>query len=446
MKMKRNSFLLVMLLGAVFFALLSGCSNESAETLQNAEPPKESSEQRQNQPEPEEVQEQKEPATVRFSSKGWFTDEEFERLIMQPVAEQAPYITVEVLEGTIDAQLNAGEIPDIIITHNGVMLEYSDRGLMSDLNELVKKHQLDLDRFDPSVLESLTYEGKLMAVPFAVNFTALYYNTDIFDMFGVEYPPDGMTWDDVIELAARVSREHEGVSYRGLDLETPGRFLRVMGLDTVDYRTNKALVNSEDFRTILDITHRVFSIPGNRPASGNVAGNINEFFSDKTVAMLATTNRFFQLFEADRNGLNWDVAQYPSIPGRENIGTDVDAHLFAVPVTAPNRDAAVELIKIVTSDEIQMIMTRETARLSPLKDPVFAQNFAKDLELAKGKNIEGIFKSRRIPAPIRSVYSSDANRIFLEQVQLFVDGAKDANTALRDAEEAINQFIASNPR
>mgnify|MGYP007013986005 FL=1 len=91
-------------------------------------------------------------------------------------------------------------------------------------------------------------------------------------------------------------------------------------------------------------------------------------------------------------------------------------------------------------------MTRETARLSPLKDPVFAQNFAKDLELAKGKNIEGIFKSRRIPAPIRSVYSSDANRIFLEQVQLFVDGAKDANTALRDAEEAINQFIASNPR
>jgi len=159
------------------------------------------------------------------------------------------------------------------------------------------------------------------------------------------------------------------------------------------------------------------------------------------LAMFPTVNIISTLMAtAEKSNLNWDVAQYPSLPGKPGINTDVDAHLFAIPVNAKHKDAAMKVLEIITSDEVQMEMTRKTARLSPLKDNKFVEGFAKDAQGTNGKNIAGIFKSKRIEAPIRSKYSTSP---FVEkEIEAYVSGQKDLNTAIRDAEEAINKNIA----
>lgn len=448
MNQKNKAFMLAISFIIAFSILITGCGSKQSDDPGGTtvtQPPNSGKDSPAPEPKVDYVP-KTDPVTVRFSSLGWFTQEEFDDLIVAPVKAKAPHITIEVMTGPIADQLAASDIPDLVITHNGVMLDYTEQGIMSDLNAQVKQQQMDLGRFNPVILESLRYNGQLMAIPFAVNFTALYYNIDLFEKFGEDYPRDGMTWDDAIMLAQKLSRQDGDIHYRGIDLETPGRFLRVMGLDYTDYKTHKPAVNQDGFRTAFELSKRVFDIPGNMPASGKVDGNMGGFFNDKTVSMLATTNRFFNLIEATRNGLNWDVTSYPTIPGRPGIGTDVDAHVFTIPVSAKNKEAALEVIKIFTSDEVQLKMTKETARLSPLNDPSLRAAFASEMDIAQGKNIAAIFQNEFIEAPIRSVYNGQIGPLFKEQVQLYVNGEKDLNTAIRDLEEAITQLIAANPR
>ena len=62
------------------------------------------------------------------------------------------------------------------------------------------------------------------------------------------------------------------------------------------------------------------------------------------------------------------------------------------------------------------------------------------MEIAKGKNIAGIFKNHFIKAPIRSSYG-ELGTLFGEEIQKYVDGEKDLNSAIRDMEEAIIQIV-----
>lgn len=421
----------------MFGLLLAGCGGNEQGGAQG-EAPTPAKEVEKMEPE--------KPVTLKVHIPvGWFTDDEMQKLIYEPLKKKAPHITLERREGDVNKLLAAGDIPDLIVTHSGTMLQYAELGIMSDLNELVQLKKFDLNRFDPAVINTLKMDGKLMALPYAVNFTALYFNKDIFEKFGVPFPKDGMTWDDAIDLAKRVTREDAGTKYRGIDPETISRLSRVLGIDNVDYKSNKATVVNDGWKTVFDIYKKVFSIPGNMPSTGNILGNpgYNEFFTVKTLAMYPSVNRFPAIKNAEITGLNWDVAQYPSMPGKPGIGTDVDAHIFAITAGSKHREAAMNVIEIVTSDELQMTMTRETARLSPLKDPSFSSAFAADFGIAEGKNIAGIFKSRRIEAPIRSMYLTNANKIVEKYVKEYVEGVKDLNTALRSAEEEIDKYIAT---
>lgn len=44
----------------------------------------------------------------------------------------------------------------------------------------------------------------------SISTRALFYNKDLFDRYGVPYPTNAMTWDDVLALAKRFPTKGEG--------------------------------------------------------------------------------------------------------------------------------------------------------------------------------------------------------------------------------------------
>lgn len=77
-----------------------------------------------------------------------------------------------------------------------------------------------MSKFNPEALDSTKpygAKGEQFLLPFTINFYAFFYNKDVFDKLGVAYPKDSMTWDDVIELARKTTRNQDGVQYRGVD-------------------------------------------------------------------------------------------------------------------------------------------------------------------------------------------------------------------------------------
>jgi len=278
---------------------------------------------------------------------------------------------------------------------------------------------------------------ELAALPFAVNFNALY---------GVSYPKDGLTWEELIPMAEKLSRIEDGTTYRGLDPENINRMSMPLSFTMVDAKTNKASVHIEGWKAVFEQAKRIWSIPNNKPGTLNATGR-TQFMNDKNVAMLPVQNILnLGLEAAAAKGLDWDMAQYPSYKNSPNVYGHVDTHIFSVTKPSKLKDQAMQvLISVITSDEVQLLSTRTTARLSPLKNTELKKQLGADMAFLKGKHLEAIFKSTPAPAPTFSLYEFQARAIVQKTFQIYFDST-DLNTTLRDAEMQVNQMLEASVR
>lgn len=435
--LSHSRYVLFMLL-LMSIVIIMACSDQT--TVQTETSPQQNQEHNTtntNQASP--VKAVEDPVTIKLFFHTRFTDEDYEKIAIDEILKKKyPYITVERIPPQDYNQLLAtGSVPDLVFTYNGMLLEFSEVGLVSDLNGYVKQFNIDTAVFESSIIQSMINDaGELLAIPFSDQIRALYYNKAIFDKYGVDYPQDGMSWDDAYEVARRVTGEDAGIQYSGLD---PGAFARIVlqnNLDFIDYKTHAPNVNSDEMKYVFELLNRIWTIPGNNPQT-----NTNRFIKDQTTAMYAYVNILDLLGEPTRNGFEWDMAQYPSMPGRPNLSHPVDAHILTIPQTSNNKEAAMKFIDVMISEEVQMNSVRKTARVSPLIDPQYKENYAAELDFVQGKNIEGIFKSKPFYAPFRSKHYASARGITETKFKEYLGGAKDMNTALREAEQEIIQYV-----
>jgi multiple sugar transport system substrate-binding protein len=116
-------------------------------------------------------------------------------------------------------------------------------------------------------------------------------------------------------------------------------------------------------------------------------------------------------------------------------------HLYGISKTSKHKEAAAKVIEVLSSDEVHQTMVRSTGRVSALKDPGLQQAYGADNPLLKGKNIQAMFKSTYSPGLQFSKYSGEASTIMEAEYKNFLNNKYDVNTALRNAEEKINQAI-----
>jgi multiple sugar transport system substrate-binding protein len=280
-------------------------------------------------------------------------------------------------------------------------------------------------------------------LPLNIYPVALFYNKDIFDRFGVAYPKDGLTWDEVIELAKILTRNENGQQYRGFDPQVVYALASSLPIDILDPRTDKASVLNDQWRMVLDVYKKIVTIPGNTPKGTTFAQLVEGFLKDKNVAMHAS-NMFVQMEEATKNGFNWDIAQYPQYKGYPNIGGGGQSNIVAVSKTSKHKEEVMKVIGVMLSDEVQLLGASRYARLSALKDQKFKDAYGKDVPYLKGKNIQSLFKSRPGEYANYSPLAGtrDVRAIFEQKVKEFVSGQKDFNTAMREAEEEMNKKVA----
>lgn len=123
-----------------------------------------------------------------------------------------PYITVELVEipnaefrEKITVQLSAGE--DIDIFWGGNHGEYADSismGQCYPLDELIKRDNLDITNYH-SNYDSMKCGGSVYALPNRCDAAVLFYNKELFDQAGVEYPQGNMSYEAFRELAKKMS-------------------------------------------------------------------------------------------------------------------------------------------------------------------------------------------------------------------------------------------------
>ena len=103
------------------------------------------------------------------------------------------------------AMLAAGDTTDIFMVKEVTDLQnWYQAGYAENLNDYIAAANFDLSGY-VGMESNYAIDGNQMALPFRSDFEILFYNKDLFDAAGVEYPTNGMTWEEYKEKAIAVA-------------------------------------------------------------------------------------------------------------------------------------------------------------------------------------------------------------------------------------------------
>ncbi|TNJ64170.1 extracellular solute-binding protein [Paenibacillus hemerocallicola] len=433
----KTSFVSVLSALALFGLAACGTSTDSKGTGQPA------------QPQPE----QKKPITLYIQNiySGSPSAEEFKEQYGKLIQQKFPHIErIEYFSNAtrpLDQVMLAKERMDIVITSQATFhTTFLPNSLQTDLTEFITKTGYNTGRLDPSSLELVNKlgGGKPYGLPVDAGGTYMLYNKDLFDKFGVAYPPNKMTWDQFADLSKKLSRTDNGVMYHGSAL-APVNFLirNPYALNHLDPSTGKADFSNPTWSRFLSQIADLYRIPGNEKTATHLttSGVLNLFTKDRVAAMyspiIANDLSLTFTFEA----LNFDFTHFPTMPNAPgNVQTY--PNIYAVSSTSPHKEDAFDVIAFMTSDEVQLAKSKRGV-FSTLGNKEIRAAFAQEApEFIRKKNL-AIFAEPNVYATPTNIseYTSTANGELNTALTEVIATGKDVNTALREAAEKANQKI-----
>ncbi|MNH93710.1 Bacterial extracellular solute-binding protein [compost metagenome] len=283
------------------------------------------------------------------------------------------------------------ENPDVfeLSLKNFKQLLEEDR--LYDLNTLMTNDDFDLEGIHPEIVNYVRQlgRGKLYGLTPFFESRAIYYNKDLFDKYQIPYPNDGMTWEEVIQLAKRFPTDN-GIS--GLYIQDFNTFVNEIALSEnlkpVNEKEKKLALNTESYRKIFEMIMDAYEskavvMPFLEPI------NVYDPFIMGESAMTVDyyyyiNNKINWAKEEKGNHLNWELAAAPvDESNREVSSFFVASGFLSVNAESENKQAAWEFVKFINSKEYAKAKSR-TNGFSPLARTDYIYN-------PEGKRMEAFF-------------------------------------------------------
>lgn len=430
--------------------IIAGCSGTSGGDAQTSSPPENAPTPAEQTPEPED-EEQLEPVELFFySTSGDFaTEEHFMQAIGTPIQSEFPHVTPTFIlyEGgkQLEQFVTIGQEIDILFNSSGMtpssLLLYN---MEMDISDLIKKHNYDLSHLEPTSVEiqRMFSGGGIYGLPVFTTTNTMYYNRDLFDRFGVDYPKDGMTWEEAYDMIDVMSRMEEGVNYRGMIISPAHSFrLNALSVPYINPETNETTYETPLFKRMLETYTRIYENELNRfePGKSSYGTQLATFDKEQTTATFLGLSTLGAVRFKDT--INWDVASHPVYSDQPDIGPQSYPTYFYLTNTSEHHDTAFQVTAYLTTEGFQYHLARE-GLMPVLDDHGFIEEFGTNVPDYQGKNINALLPNKYAdPMPI-SPYRSNAEPIVRAKYEEVITGQKDINTALREAKEEADKAIA----
>lgn len=305
------------------------------------------------------------PVTLTFS--WWGNDERIDYTVsaVGEFEKENPDIDVNckyaVWNGYTKRQgiyMNSSDMPDVMQINFDWIKTYSPDGNgFYDLNQL--KDVFDFSNFTDEDLELGTVNGKLNAIPTALNTHCIFFNKDIYDKYGLELPK---TWDDYFENA-KVLREHD--IYVSCMADKAEFFFilayceQVANKDSCD-KDGKISLSVEDIEIMLDFYKRITDEKVVYQVKDSSFAMMANNQSASTMRWISGAQVLFDgLFQ--ENKVNIAVAEFPRTKDTTNLGWYIKpATLYAISPTTQNpKEAGILLNYLLNSPEMAMYQQTE---------------------------------------------------------------------------------------
>ena len=237
------------------------------------------------------------------------------------------------------------------------------KGSILALDDYIAADGIDLTQF-AGTTDQVTVDGSLYELPFRNDFWVLFYNKDLFDAAGVDYPTNDMTFEEYDALARAVTDTTFGSQVYGAHYHTWRSAVQLFGVLDGEH-------------TILDGEYSFFKpyyeMVLNQEADGvcrkytdlKTEGlHYSAAFSGGDVAMMNQGSWFISTlitnlasgeYDADLCG-NWGIVKYPHAEGVEPGSTLGTITGISITTASDNPDEAWEFVKWVSGEEGAAVM------------------------------------------------------------------------------------------
>ncbi|WP_411788645.1 ABC transporter substrate-binding protein [Halobacillus rhizosphaerae] len=398
--------------------------------------------------------------TLGFYSSG-SADDKMNELIKK-FEKQHPDIKVKTQNAPyqqffqkLDTQIAGGNAPDVWLSDGVFVQKYAERGAAKDLTDWINK---DLNKDDYYGLDfNKDSDGKYWAVPQGIQIGALFYNKDMFDKAGVDYPDENWTWEDLKKAGAKLTLDTSGktadesgfktnsVKQYGLTFFniTEGWMpvLKSYGGGVLDEDLRNSIVdspeNKEAVNYIVDGMDRgIFTDPSDLQAFQSPMSP----FPSQTAAM--RIGIYARALAANETGVNYDVTVLPKGPdGKRFSPVIANSWIISNSTSDAKAKAAWEWIKYwVSNDEVQ----KEWAALGEAV-PVKKSVANSDLFLNSGEKPEN---KQAFLDSFDFAGTLDVNAVWSEWVKKFGDNIDRAflnetsvDKALKEADKEVQKVL-----
>ena len=341
-------------------------------------------------------------------------------------------------QNKFDTAAGASGAPDVLRSEVGWTPAFAKKGFLLPLDGT--DALTDKAKFQPSLIEQATYEGKTYGVPIVTDTLALVYNKALFAKAGLTGAPK--TWADLKTAAATIKAKTGVDGYWGSTQAYYAQsFLYGEGTDTVDAAAKKITVDSAPAEKAYGTWLGLFDGKGLHKAdtTADAYAHIQDAFVNGKVAAIVQgpweiTN--FYKGTAFKDKANLGVAPVPA-GSSGKAGAPTGGHNLSVYAgsDAAHQKAALKFVNFMTSAKSQTQIALKNSTL-PTRDDAYTAEIKADPGLA---GYQSVLPAAQ-PRPALPEYSSLWAPLDTELAQI-AGGKESLDKGLGNAETAIAKLV-----
>lgn len=384
--------------------------------------------------------------TVRVQGYGGSDPAIVQRLIDEVIgadlAKQGITIQYEPIETDYNAvltnALSAGTAGDVFYIPGETAPGIIATGKVLPLNGVV-----DTSAFIDSLMSVYTIDGKVYGIPKDFNTLAVFYNKDIFDAAGVDYPSADDDWNSFADKLTKVSQVDPNIHGICLpaDFARMGAFAFANGWTTFQADGSVNLLDPA-FRQAFDFyTGLVRDGVAVQPADVG-AGWPGDCLAKEQAAVAIEGAWILGFLRDNAPNLQLGSTLLPASPNTGQSGNFIYTVAWGVNADSPVRDAAVKVLEALTSPATQQFILEQGLAIPSRKALADNPYFQQDTPEAQGNLtvFQGATHGNVYGFQFGSV-GTDYMTPINNALNVVMTGQADSDTALNQAQQELQALL-----
>ena len=290
----------------------------------------------------------------------------------------------------LEAGASGGTMPDVFWMHSNTAQMYMENDILLKLNDYIDKDSsIDMSKYYEGVKDLYTRsDGNIYALPKDHDTIALLYNKAIFDKYGVQYPTDKWTWEDMYAAAKKISEDSKGDVY-GIAMNTSnnqdGWYNLIYGYGgqviTDDHKGTT--IGSDKAKAGMEMTRKLLTVGA--PQSVVAETGTDSLFMSNKVGMITQGSWMINAFYTAESHADyaWALLPYADLNGngtceKEERWSAYNGLGWAASAKTKDPDSCYSLIAYFCGEEGQKLQAEKGVTMGGMKgvSDAFASAFS----------------------------------------------------------------------